>query len=147
MLIGDFNDGPFADEIEAEYLLYNIVDELRGSFLEPAKLLTHAMDAQTQAAAWTVEFPDPMKEGQSSTELVDHILVTPSLVSGTGYLQLRLGSSVVETPACDLHTRRQEAPTIAVCVQVTTDRCRPGSSTRPRARRAFHVLPESGRGE
>ena len=43
IVMGDLNDGPFFDRMEAEFLIHNIVDELVGTLLKPSTYLTHAM--------------------------------------------------------------------------------------------------------
>ena len=44
LVVGDFNDGPFKDLLENEFLIKSILDELVGSFLEPNTYFKHAMD-------------------------------------------------------------------------------------------------------
>jgi endonuclease/exonuclease/phosphatase family metal-dependent hydrolase len=101
LVMGDFNDGPFADLMEQEFLLHNIVDELVGSFLDPDKYLTHAMTPAVMAKAETVRFPDPLNNGQIVGEFIDHVLLSPSIVSGNGAFTLRANSCCVETAAYD----------------------------------------------
>jgi endonuclease/exonuclease/phosphatase family metal-dependent hydrolase len=99
LVMGDFNDGPFADLMEREFLLHNIVDELVGSFLEPDKYLRHAMTPAVLKNAETVRFPDPLQNGQTVGEFIDHVLLSPSLVGGNGAFTLRANSCQVETAA------------------------------------------------
>ena len=101
LVMGDFNDGPFADLMEREFLLHNIVDELVGSFLDPDKYLRHAMTSSVLRNAETVRFPDPLQNGQIVGEFIDHVLVSPSLVEGNGAFTLRANSCQVETVAYD----------------------------------------------
>jgi endonuclease/exonuclease/phosphatase family metal-dependent hydrolase len=101
VLIGDFNDGPLSDELEHEFLLHNIVDELAGSFLAPESYLTHAMAPAVLDRAVTVRFPDPFLDDEVVGECIDHILVAPALLSGDAGLRLRAGSCVVESAAYD----------------------------------------------
>ncbi len=94
VVMGDFNDGPFQDLMEREFLLYDILDELVGSFLKPRSCLHHAMTPENLETAWTVRFPDPLEDGKLTEELVDHILVSSSV-------SVRQGSCKVETEAYD----------------------------------------------
>ncbi|KPK71148.1 hypothetical protein AMJ87_07625 [candidate division WOR_3 bacterium SM23_60] len=43
VIMGDFNDGPFADAMEMEFLIHNIIDEIQGSLLEPEGLKIHSL--------------------------------------------------------------------------------------------------------
>lgn len=82
--LGDFNDGPFADLMEAEFLVHNILDELVGSFLVPNTYFKHAMAPERLSTAATTRFRDPLKGGQIVEELIDHVLVSPGIWSGEG---------------------------------------------------------------
>jgi len=101
LLMGDFNDGPFADLMEEEFLLHNIVDELVGSLLNPESYLTHAMTPDALATAQTVRFADPLEGGRMVGELIDHILLSPSVAAGKGAFSLQPNSCKVETAAYD----------------------------------------------
>lgn len=97
--LGDFNDGPFADVMEAEFLIGNLLDELVGSFLEPNTYFQHAMAPETLASAATTRFRDPLKGGQVVEELIDHILVSPGIWSGEGLFRIGSAGCRVETAA------------------------------------------------
>ena len=114
--LGDFNDGPFADVMEAEFLVGNILDELVGSFLEPNTYFKHAMEPERLSSASTTRFRDPLKGGQFVEELIDHILLSPGIWSGAGRFRLRPNSCVVESVAWDANVeiaqseKRQNRP-------------------------------------
>lgn len=114
--LGDFNDGPFADVMEAEFLIGNILDELVGSFLEPNTYFKHAMEPERLSSASTTRFRDPLKGGQFVEELIDHILLSPGIWSGAGRFRLRPNSCVVESVAWDANVeiaqseKRQNRP-------------------------------------
>lgn len=103
VVIGDFNDGAYAELIEREFLIHNIVDELVGSFLSPDTYFRHAMTPSTIAQAWTASFPDPLEGGQIVEELIDHIVVSPSIWKDADPFKLVAGSCKVETQAYDAH--------------------------------------------
>jgi endonuclease/exonuclease/phosphatase family metal-dependent hydrolase len=101
IVLGDFNDGPFRDVMEEEFLLHGIVDELVGTVLEPDKHLWHAMKPDLLRTAGTTRFQDPLNEGKIVVELIDHILVSAGIRTQQAGLALMDGSCVVERAAFD----------------------------------------------
>ena len=99
VVMGDFNDGPFAELMEREFLIHNIVDELAGSLLLPMRHFRHAMTPEVLGTAATTHFPDPLENGQIVEELIDHILVSPGIWQGKTLFALMDGSCQVETQA------------------------------------------------
>lgn len=99
--MGDFNDGAAAELMEREFMIHNIIDELAGSLAEPDQYLKHAMHPQVLRDAFTVEFPDPLSGGAMTRELIDHIVVSPSIWSGSGLF--RLTGSRVDHESYDAH--------------------------------------------
>lgn len=99
VVVGDFNDGPFKDLMEKEFLVNGILDELVGSFLDPNTYFKHAMEPALLSAASTTQFPDPLQGGAIVHELIDHILVSPGIWSGLGAYRVRAGTCVVEEAA------------------------------------------------
>jgi endonuclease/exonuclease/phosphatase family metal-dependent hydrolase len=99
VLMGDLNDGPFAELIEQEFLQHNIVDEFVGSILAPQSYFRHAMAPAVLQSASTTRFPDPLENGAIVQELIDHLLISPSIAQGTGAFTLKAGSCKVETQA------------------------------------------------
>lgn len=97
--LGDFNDGPFADLIEAEFLLGNILDEMVGSLLEPNTYFKHAMAPERLARAATTRFRDPLRGGALAEELIDHVIVSAGIWSGRGDFRVRADSCQVEEAA------------------------------------------------
>ncbi len=79
VIMGDFNDGPFAELMEREFMIHNIVDELVGSLLYPDFHFKHAMTPDTLRNASTTIFNDPLNDGAEVREIIDHILVSPGL--------------------------------------------------------------------
>lgn len=116
VVAGDFNDGPFQDLMEREFLVHNILDELVGSFLEPNTYFKHAMDPPVLAQAATTVFADPLEGGAIVEELIDHIVVSPGIWSGVGAYAVRSGSCQVEHDAWQLgvvgnpQSRRESRP-------------------------------------
>lgn len=98
-VLGDFNDGPFFDLMESEFLIHNILDELVGSLLRPNHYFKHAMEPDRLATAATTRFRDPLQEGRPVEELIDHIVVSAGIWSEAGAYRVRPGSCVVEHAA------------------------------------------------
>jgi endonuclease/exonuclease/phosphatase family metal-dependent hydrolase len=103
VVLGDFNDGPFAELMEREFLIHNIIDELAGTLLLPRSNLRHAMAPDVLATAATTRFPDPLEGGKIVEELIDHILVSPSIWAGSGPFALKENSCQVEAQAYEDH--------------------------------------------
>ncbi|MBE0548122.1 MAG: hypothetical protein IH627_10810 [Rubrivivax sp.] len=102
VVVGDFNDGPFFDLMEREFLIRNILDELVGTFLDPNTYFKHAMEPEILASAATTRFSDPLEGGALVEELIDHILVSPAIWSGIGAYGLKAKSCQVEEAAWQL---------------------------------------------
>ncbi len=96
VVTGDFNDGPFQELMEKEFLIHNILDECVGSFLKPSLYLKHAMEAAALDKEFTVEFPDPLQQGAMTKELIDHCLISPGIWDKTSPFRLKPGSCKVE---------------------------------------------------
>lgn len=99
MVVGDFNDGPFKDLMENEFLVKSILDELVGSFLDPNTYFKHAMEPAVLSSASTTRFADPLQGGNVVAELIDHIVVSPAIWSGLGAYRIKTGSCRVEEAA------------------------------------------------
>ncbi len=97
--MGDFNDGAYAELIEREFLIHNIVDELVGSFLTPETYFKHAMTPKTLSESSTVRFPDPLENGKIVEELIDHVVMSPSIWQEGKPFKLKSGSCRVEKQA------------------------------------------------
>jgi endonuclease/exonuclease/phosphatase family metal-dependent hydrolase len=103
VVMGDFNDGPLRDEMERDFLIHNILDELVGSFLEPDYYLKHAMTDKVLAEAYTTIFPDPFQDGKLAHELIDHVLVSPGIWRKTSAFSVKGGSCKVAVGAYGKH--------------------------------------------
>lgn len=99
IVVGDFNDGPFKDLMENEFLIKSILDELVGSFLDPNTYFKHAMEPAVLSSASTTRFADPLLGGQVVGELIDHMVVSPAIWSGLGAYKIKTGSCQVEEAA------------------------------------------------
>lgn len=99
IVLGDFNDGAYAELIEREFLIHNILDELTGSLLDPDAFFKHAMPPAEIRKAFTVSFPDPLEGGAMVDELIDHILLSPGLWQTRRPFKLVAGSCKVEHAA------------------------------------------------
>lgn len=103
LIMGDFNDGPLAEDLEKEFLIHNIINEVVGSVLRPEVVLHHAMTADRIAASSTTEFRNPLMGGQLTRELIDHILLSPGIGKGEADFVLVADSCRVEDGAYDVH--------------------------------------------
>ena len=103
VITGDLNDGAFADLMEEEFLIHNIIDEVAGSLLHPETYFEHAMDPNVLADAVTVSFPDPLNDGAITHELIDHVLVSKAIWSAKAPFGVKPNSCVVEHDAYDHH--------------------------------------------
>ena len=99
LVLGDFNDGPLAEEMEREFLIHNIIDELVGSIVAPHAVLTHGMTPDVIAASATTRFRNPMKNGELTQELIDHMVISNGLLSGVSGYTFDQGSCTVDTAA------------------------------------------------
>ena len=98
-VLGDFNDGPAASLLEREFLIHNIVDELAGTLLNPQSRLVHGMNDAALRSSFTTMFHNPLKNGELTQELIDHIMISVPLLEGSAGLTFDQGDCVVETDA------------------------------------------------
>jgi endonuclease/exonuclease/phosphatase family metal-dependent hydrolase len=114
VLVGDLNDGPFAELMEQEFMIHNIIDELVGSLLYPTLHFRHAMAPEVLRVATTTRFPNPLEGGMIVEELIDHILLSPAVWQENGDFRLKPGSCRVESEVYENHyedtgeTRKRE---------------------------------------
>lgn len=99
IVVGDFNDGPFKDLMENEFLVKSILDELVGSLLDPNTYFKHAMEPAVLSSASTTRYADPLQNGKIVAELIDHMVVSPAIWSGLGAYKIKTGSCQVEEAA------------------------------------------------
>jgi endonuclease/exonuclease/phosphatase family metal-dependent hydrolase len=109
VIMGDLNDGPLAESMEKEFLIHNIIDELIGSVVSPTVVLRHAMKPDIIAKSYSTIFHNPFKDNEIANELIDHILVSPSVWSRSGPIQLDHDSCRVEVEA--YHRNNEESAT------------------------------------
>lgn len=79
IVMGDLNDGINREIFESQFLLQNIVDELRGSFKRQNAVMHHVLSQkylQNKNISYTSDFNDPTEKGKKIHELIDHILFT-----------------------------------------------------------------------
>lgn len=96
MVMGDMNDGPYAEELEEQFLVHNILDELCGTILYPDAHFRHAMTAATLRTAASTHFEDALNAGVIINELIDHMVISPAIWQGTGDFRLVSDSCRVE---------------------------------------------------
>lgn len=99
LVMGDFNDGPEAEDLEKEFMIHNIIDEIVGSITRPDVTLRHAMTEDRILQSHTTEFHNPLKNGELAQELIDHIVISPGIWKGQGDFSLAYDSCRVEDAA------------------------------------------------
>jgi len=107
IVMGDLNDGPHRDVFEEKFLIHSIVDELRGGFHREAALMHHALPQSelTGENAYTAKFNDPTRDGKIVKVLLDHMLVSDSLLTGDAPLRLEAGKGKIEHEAYEKHLK------------------------------------------
>ena len=101
VVMGDLNDGPGRDMFEEQFMLQNLVDLIQGTLLDPEFSLHHVLEA-LPTGAFTVEFEDPM-DGVKKRELIDHILLSPEMLTSNADFQYQKGSGKVEHKVWESH--------------------------------------------
>jgi len=99
VVLGDLNDGPGQDYFEALYLAHNVTDILLGSPYRPEQLFNHAQADVAEADRFTAVFDDFVTNEPNKHLLLDHILLSPALVTGTTTLAKVPGSGRVQHQA------------------------------------------------
>lgn len=81
IVTGDFNDGPGRDFFERLYLTHNVTDILLGSTFYPSLIFDHPILRFTPVPAqFTARFDDYVDNVTDRPLLLDHFVVSPSLV-------------------------------------------------------------------
>lgn len=81
VVTGDFNDGPGRDFFERSYLTHNVTDILLGSTFYPSLIFDHPILRFTPVPAqFTARFDDYVDNVADRPLLLDHFVVSPSLV-------------------------------------------------------------------
>lgn len=101
VVMGDMNDGPFAETLEEEFMVNNILDELCGTILYPDYHFRHAMTPATLRIAASTHFEDALNQGVIIHELIDHLVVSPAIWQSDGGFHLVPDSCQVETAIWD----------------------------------------------
>ena len=82
VVTGDFNDGPGFDYFEKYYLTHNVTDILLGSTYYPDLLFNHGfLNRIPKDKRYTAIFDDFIDEIPNRKILLDHIIVSPALLS------------------------------------------------------------------
>lgn len=96
VILGDFNDGPFAQEMEREFLIHNIIDELVGTIKSPDSILKHVLNENVIFSAYSTMFTDPFNNNEIASVLIDHILLSPRLWKHESNVSFKPNSGKVE---------------------------------------------------
>lgn len=84
IVLGDLNDGPGLDYFEKRYLAHSVTDIILGSAFQPEWIFQHAQHDVPAAARYTAVFDDFVENVHNRKLLLDHILVSPGLLTSTG---------------------------------------------------------------
>jgi endonuclease/exonuclease/phosphatase family metal-dependent hydrolase len=84
ILLGDLNDGPGLDYFEENYLAHNVTDILVGSAFRPELIFAHAQHDVSLSKRFTAVFDDFVENVKKKHLLLDHILLSPTLMGATG---------------------------------------------------------------
>lgn len=109
IIMGDFNDGPFADIMEHEFLIHNIIDEIQGGLLEPDLRIYHTMTPTDLSKAYSTIFKDPFSKGNVVSTLIDHIFVSRGIAEKTSKVRIKSGSAKIESYAYNSNTDETKA--------------------------------------
>jgi predicted extracellular nuclease len=99
VVLGDLNDGPGQDYFEALYLAHNTTDVLLGSPYRPERLFGHAQADVAEADRYSAVFDDFVTGEPDKRLLLDHVLLSPALATGTTALAKVAGSDRVQHQA------------------------------------------------
>ena len=95
VVMGDFNDGPGRRYFEKKFLFYDMIDVLMGTLMSPEKIMTHVLAGYPADNRFTSKFKDFLNKKASPKLLLDHILVSPSMMN-TGKIKLKKNSASID---------------------------------------------------
>lgn len=103
IVMGDCNDGPGHDFFETQYLFFDLIQNLQGEVLLAERFFNHALFDFPTEQRWTAKFRNKLTGTPASQNplLIDHILISQSLVNGGLPLQVNAGNGLVEHRAFD----------------------------------------------
>ncbi len=101
IILGDVNDGPGQDYFEKRYLHFDLIGNLQGSIMNSDQFFNHALFDFPDHLRWSAKYEDNILElsADQNPLLIDHILMSQSLVQGRSPLQAIVGSGYVEHQA------------------------------------------------
>lgn len=82
-VMGDLNDGPGKEYFEDRFLFFDLISNIQGDIFFARKYLYHALFDFEQELRWSVDFDDFVDPNRDPHILLDHILFTQGLVSGS----------------------------------------------------------------
>lgn len=100
-VMGDLNDGPGKEYFEERYLFFDLLSNIQGDVFFARKFLNHALFDFDEDLRWSVQFDDFITDSKRKI-LLDHILFTQGLVSGTLNLQIEARAGFVEHEITEL---------------------------------------------
>lgn len=114
VLLGDLNDGPGLDYFEENYLAHNVTDILVGSAFQPEWLFDHAQHDVPPADRYTAVFDDFVENVKKKKLLLDHILLSPTLIGTTGLRKVPHSGTIhhaeYNAQVKNTGTKREERP-------------------------------------
>jgi endonuclease/exonuclease/phosphatase family metal-dependent hydrolase len=84
IVAGDLNDGPGLDYFEKRYLAHNITDIVLGSAFQPEWVFQHTQHDVPANNRYTAVFDDFVENVNNKKLLLDHVLLSPGLLTTTG---------------------------------------------------------------
>ncbi|MBP2147164.1 endonuclease/exonuclease/phosphatase family metal-dependent hydrolase [Methanofollis sp. W23] len=104
VILGDCNDGPGQDYFENAYLFFDLVSNLQGDMILAEQFFIHALIVDPPHLRWTARFRDEVLGIPASKNplLLDHILLSRSLVDGTSNLRIDDERTKVEHEAYEI---------------------------------------------
>lgn len=106
IVMGDLNDGPGQDYFEEKYLAHNVTDIVVGSAFQPESIFNHAQHDVASAQRFTAVFDDFVTGVNSTHLLLDHILLSPGLITNAGLRKIP-GSGTVHHAEYDANVVNQ----------------------------------------
>ena len=82
-VLGDLNDGPGKEYLEERFLFFDLVSNIQGDIFAATRFLNHALFDFPDHLRWTVHFKDFVDPERDPHILLDHIMFTQGLVSGS----------------------------------------------------------------
>jgi hypothetical protein len=101
-VMGDLNDGPGKEYFEQRFLFFDLISNIQGDIFSASRFLNHALFDFPDNLRWSVNFEDFVDSTRDPHILLDHILFTQGLVSGSLPWRIEAHAGKVEHETHDL---------------------------------------------